>query len=32
VDKARFLIEAHLRSGRPVAELAAAHGVSRHSH
>jgi transposase InsO family protein len=29
VDKARFLIEAHLRTGRPVAELAAAHGVSR---
>ena len=29
MDKARFLIEAHLRTGRPVAELAAAHGVSR---
>ena len=29
MDKGRFLIEAHLRTGRPVAELAAAHGVSR---
>jgi transposase InsO family protein len=27
VDKARFLVEAHLREGRPVLELAAAHGV-----
>ena len=29
LDKARFLIESHLRTGRPVAELAAAHGISR---
>jgi transposase InsO family protein len=29
VDKGRFLIETHLRTGRPIAELAAAHGVSR---
>jgi transposase InsO family protein len=29
VDKGRFLIETHLRTGRPVAELAAAHGVHR---
>jgi len=29
MDKARFLIEAHLRTGRPVGELAKAHGVSR---
>jgi len=27
VDKARFLVEAHLREGRPVLELAAEHGV-----
>jgi transposase InsO family protein len=27
VDKGRYLVEAHLREGRPVAELAAAHGV-----
>jgi len=27
VDKARFLVEAHLREGRPVLELAATHGV-----
>ena len=27
MDKARFLVEAHLREGRPVLELAAAHGV-----
>jgi transposase InsO family protein len=29
VDKGRFLIETHLRTGRPLAELAAAHGVHR---
>src|SRR5439155_15327577 len=29
VDKGRFLIETHLRAGRPIAELAAAHGVHR---
>jgi transposase InsO family protein len=29
VDKGRFLIETHLRTGRPIAELAAAHDVSR---
>src|SRR4051812_4948738 len=29
LDKARFLIETHLRTGRPIAELAAAHGVHR---
>ena len=29
MDKGRFLIETHLRSGRPIGELAAAHGVSR---
>jgi transposase InsO family protein len=29
VDKGRFLIETHLRTGRPIAELAAAHRVSR---
>jgi transposase InsO family protein len=29
VDKAAYLVEAHLREGRPVAELAAAHGVHR---
>jgi transposase InsO family protein len=29
VDKARFLVETHLRTGRPLAELAAAHGVHR---
>jgi len=27
VDKGRFLVEAHLQEGRPVLELAAAHGV-----
>jgi len=27
VDKGRFLVEAHLREGRPVLELAAEHGV-----
>ena len=27
MDKARFLVEAHLREGRPVLELAATHGV-----
>ena len=26
---ARYLVEAHLREGRPVAELAASHGVHR---
>ncbi|MGH9187016.1 MAG: IS481 family transposase, partial [Acidimicrobiales bacterium] len=29
MDKARFLIETHLRTSRPIAELAAAHGVHR---
>lgn len=29
MDKGRLLIETHLRAGRPIAELAAAHGVSR---
>jgi transposase InsO family protein len=29
VDKGRFLIETHLRTGRSIAELAAAHGVHR---
>jgi transposase InsO family protein len=29
MDKGRFLIETHLRTGRPLAELAKAHGVSR---
>lgn len=29
MDKARFLVEAHLLEGRSVAELAAAHGVHR---
>lgn len=29
MDKGRFLIETHLRTSRPIAELAAAHGVSR---
>jgi transposase InsO family protein len=29
VELGRFLIETHLRSGRPIAELAAAHGVHR---
>jgi transposase InsO family protein len=29
MDKGRFLIETHLRTGRPTAELAAAHGVHR---
>src|ERR1700682_5272469 len=29
MDKGGFLIEAHLRTGRPIAELAAAHGVHR---
>ena len=29
MDKGRFLIETHLRTGRPVTELAAAHGVSQ---
>jgi transposase InsO family protein len=29
MDKGRFLIETHLQTGRPIAELAAAHGVHR---
>jgi transposase InsO family protein len=29
VDKGRFLIETHLRTGKPIAALAVAHGVSR---
>jgi transposase InsO family protein len=29
VDKGQFLIETHLKTGRPIAELAAANGVSR---
>jgi transposase InsO family protein len=29
MDKGRFLIEMHLRTGRPIAELAKAHGVHR---
>jgi transposase InsO family protein len=29
MDRGRFLVEAHLREGRPVGEIAAAHGVSR---
>jgi transposase InsO family protein len=29
MDKARYLVEAHLREGRSVGELAAAHGVHR---
>jgi transposase InsO family protein len=29
MDKARFLVETHLRTGRPIAELAAAHDVHR---
>ncbi len=29
MDKGRFLIEVHLRTGRPIAELAAAHGMHR---
>ncbi|HYX45001.1 MAG TPA: helix-turn-helix domain-containing protein, partial [Acidimicrobiales bacterium] len=29
VDLGRFLVETHLRTGRPIAELAAAHGVHR---
>ena len=32
MDKARFLIETHLRTGRPLGELAAAHGVHRSWH
>jgi transposase InsO family protein len=28
MDKGRFLIETHLRTGRPIKELAAAHGMS----
>lgn len=29
MDKGRFLIETHLRTGKPIAELARRHGVSR---
>ena len=29
MDKGRFLVETHLRTGRPIAELAAAHDVHR---
>src|SRR5712675_593635 len=29
MDMGRYLVEAHVREGRPVAELAAAHGVHR---
>ena len=29
MDKGRFLIETHLKTGRPIAQLAAANGVSR---
>ena len=29
MDKGRFLVETHLRTGRPIAELAEAHGVNR---
>jgi transposase InsO family protein len=29
MDIGRFLVETHLRTGRPIGELAAAHGVSR---
>ena len=29
MDKGRFLIETHLRTGRSIGELAAAHGVHR---
>jgi transposase len=29
VDKARYLVEAHVLEGRSVSELAAAHGVHR---
>jgi len=29
MDKGRFLVESHLRTGKPVGELAKAHGVSR---
>jgi transposase InsO family protein len=29
MEKGRFLIETHLRTGRPIGELAKAHGVSR---
>ena len=29
MDKGRFLIETHVRTGRPIGELAAAHGVHR---
>jgi transposase InsO family protein len=29
MDKGQFLIETHLRTGRPIAELAAAHDISR---
>jgi transposase InsO family protein len=29
VDKTRFLVETHLRTGRPIAELARSHGVDK---
>ena len=29
MDKGRFLIETHLRTGQPLGELARAHGVHR---
>jgi len=29
MDKGRFLVETHLRTGRPIAELATAHGMHR---
>ena len=29
MDKGLFLIETHLKTGRPIGELAKAHGVSR---
>lgn len=29
MDKGQFLVETHLRTGRPIAELAAAHDISR---
>jgi transposase-like protein len=29
MDKGRFLVETHLRTGRPISELARSHGVHR---
>jgi transposase len=29
MERARYLVEAHVLEGRPVSELAAAHGVHR---